>query len=192
MGTVSMRIVAVLFFALISLNLFSDDLMQIRNVLSKNTSVAGLFKQVKMLKELDFQLTSTGEFSYKNGVSLNWQQQKPFVMTIVMTPEKIEQLSADGVKSILTKSEQPGLFSMSASFLAVLSGNSSLEKDFSIVESKMQSKTWVLNLVPKDDILKKVIKQLRLSGSDFIEVVDIEEHSGNKTTIQFFNVKGLK
>lgn len=167
-----------------------QSLDKVRAHILKYKEVSGNFKQVRNLKDLKLNLESEGDFRFKLPFDLDWKQKKPFVMDLLMTPDKIVQKNADGSEQVITKAQQPVIFTFSASFLGIFAGDkSAIEKTFAH-QVTLKGNKWTMNLEPKDDLLKKAISKVQIRGAEFVETVEVTEKSGNTTHIQFSKVKG--
>ena len=167
-----------------------NSLAKIRAQLLKHSEIIGDFKQIKTVKDLKLSLDSEGQFRFKTPLNLNWNQKKPFISNLVLTPEKMVQTIPDGSEQIITKENQPIVFTFAASFLGIFTGDEkAIGKNFNYKLSS-KGKKWSLVLDPKEEILKKLISEVRISGSEFVETIQILEKTGNSTDIQFKNVKG--
>jgi hypothetical protein len=180
-----------LLFALPGALASSDEpLDKIRLNLLKHPSVVGEFKQVREIKDLKLKLNSTGTFTFKVPLELNWIQIKPFAMTILMTPDKIIQKNSDSSTMEMTKQSQPVVFIFSSSFLSIFSGDiENIKKSFTY-QIDFKRNDWTMSLVPKDELLKKVISMVKIEGQDFVKKVEVTESTGNTTSIYFMNTRG--
>jgi len=182
---------------LLSLNTFAasavdgdQSLDKVRTHILKYKEVNGNFKQVRNLKDLKLSLESEGDFRFKLPFDLDWNQKKPFVMDLLMTPDKIVQKNADGSEQVITKAQQPVIFTFSSSFLGIFAGDkTAIEKTFTYQVS-LKGNKWMMNLEPKDELLKKAVSKVQINGAEFVETVEVTEKSGNTTHIQFSKVKG--
>lgn len=168
------------------------DLHFIRQRLAQYKKVQGKFKQVRFVKEMKLNLQSEGDFTFEVPLQLSWIQKNPFKMDILMTAEKILQKNTDGSVQEMKKEQQPVVFAISTSFLGVLLGDEQvIKKDFKY-DVQRHGKKWRMTLQPSSEILNKIISDVKLSGSNFVEKVEIIEKTGNTTAISFSGVKGLK
>jgi hypothetical protein len=165
-------------------------LEKIRVVLLKHKEVHGQFKQVRNLKDLKLNLESEGQFRFKLPLDLTWNQTKPFVMDLIMTPDKIVQKNGDGSEHVMTKAQQPVVFVFSTSFMGIFAGDTKvIQKNFNY-EGTFKTSGWAMTLEPKDELLRKVIANVKIEGGEFVEKVNVNEKSGNSTAIVFSKVKG--
>ena len=73
-------------------------------------------------------------------------------------------------------------------FKAMLGGNlNQLTKGFAITGEDKKA-TWQLQLTPKDELLKKIISSMVLSGDNDLRFVEIRETGGNMTRIKFAQI----
>ncbi len=170
----------------------SDTFDKIRDNLTRYKTVTGDFDQTRSLKDLNIELKSQGQFTFKFPLNLTWNQKVPFALEMMMTPDKIVQKGVDGKEQTLTKSNQPVVFAFSSSFMSVFSGDKKLiEKHFNYKVSE-EGKVWKLILDPKDSLIKKAIQSVVIHGDEFVRSVEVTEKSRNVTLINFENIKGLR
>lgn len=167
-----------------------DLLTKVRTQLNRHPKVHGSFKQIRTVKDLDLRLESSGIFNFKLPLDLNWNQQKPFILNLIMTPDKIIQTLGDGSQQVMTKNEQPVIFIFSSSFLGIFSGDEkSIAQNFSY-QVEMKGKKWNMKLEPKDENFKKIITSVEIAGAEFVDKVEVFERSGNTNLILFSKVNG--
>lgn len=176
---------------LLSLGFAADsDLAKLKSLLAPQQRVRGQFEQVRKIKDLKVALKSSGNFEFKLPLDLKWEQKKPFVMNLEMHPDKVVQQTEDGKPQVITAEEQPIVFAFSKSFLSIFSGDQEAIKNNFDYTVLIKGKHWQMNLVPKESIFKKAISKLDISGSEFVETIEVQETSGNLTHIKFLRVKG--
>jgi hypothetical protein len=64
-----------------------------------------------------------------------------------------------------------------------------IQKNFNY-EGTFKTSGWAMTLEPKDELLRKVIANVKIEGGEFVEKVNVNEKSGNSTAIVFSKVKG--
>ncbi len=163
---------------------------KIRNQLTRHKIVEGNFKQVRFVKDLGVQLDSEGTFQFELPLKLHWMQKTPFALDLLMTPEKIVQTAFGGSEQVMTKESQPVIFMFSSSFLSVFSGDEKkISENFAYQISSVGDE-WTIRLTPTQDLFKKAISDVVITGSEFVEKVLVTEKLGSSTQIVFSKVKG--
>jgi outer membrane lipoprotein-sorting protein len=153
----------------------SDVLSQITKRLAKTPITHGDFQQEKQLKILRKPLISIGTFTYHQSKGVIWKTLTP-VPSILLVNES-HLLTAQGEQAV------PAAFGKV--FKAMLGGDlNQLTDGFSITGSD-QKTSWQLQLKPKDELLKKIINNILLTGDNELRLLEIQEAGGNITRIKF-------
>ncbi|MGR9013388.1 MAG: outer membrane lipoprotein carrier protein LolA [Gammaproteobacteria bacterium] len=153
-------------------------LTQITERLVKTPITQGDFYQQKHLKVLHKPLISTGSFTYHQSKGVIWKTLTPVVSLLLVNDTKL--LTGQGEQAV------PAAFGKV--FKAMLGGDLSALSDGFIVIGNDQKTSWQLALTPKDELLKKIISTMRLSGDTELRQLEIRETGGNITTISFDNI----
>ena len=167
-----------------------SNFTQVQAELSKQSNISGNFKQIKIIKLLSQPLVSTGHFSLSKQYGLQWLQTTPFKSRLMVTQNKIVQQLENNPPTVLTQKQQPIIFSFSNIFLNVFNGNISQIRQYFDVDFSGNLQHWQLTLKPKDSPLNKAIKQIQLSGDQYIRLIRIEDTQNNQTQIILYNVQG--
>ncbi|THB67356.1 MAG: outer membrane lipoprotein carrier protein LolA [Gammaproteobacteria bacterium] len=187
-GQRTLCFIFVLFFC-VQATFAADILDELKAKTVKAKSVSGDFTQIKMVKGISISLKSTGIFSYVKDDKLVWHLQKPIENVYSIEYDQINKKSAieDIVDGMQTTSDQyQNIVTM---FLDMFSGNwSVLEKYFSISGDSNES-GWRVKLTPTDELFKSMFISLTLQGDQYIDNMQIEEKNGDRTRIEFSNVK---
>lgn len=187
-GQITLCFIFVLFFC-VRATFAADILDDLKAKTVKAKSVSGDFTQIKMVKGISISLKSTGIFSYVKEDKLVWHLQKPIENVYSIEYDQINKKSAieDIVDGMQTTSDQyKNIVTM---FLDMFSGNwSVLEKYFSISGDSNES-GWRVKLTPTDELFKSMFISLTLQGDQYIDNMQIEEKNGDRTRIEFSNVK---
>ena len=173
-------ILKVLFLFLLSFNHSNaaDVLAEINARLVKTPITQGNFQQEKHLKFLHKPLLSTGTFTYHQSKGVIWKTLTPVVSLLLVNDTRL--LAGQGEQAV------PAAFGKV--FKAMLGGDlNQLTDGFSITGSD-QEPAWRLELKPKDDLLKKIISLMALSGDNELRLLEIQETGGNLTQIRFDNI----
>jgi outer membrane lipoprotein-sorting protein len=153
-------------------------LTEIAARLAKTPIAQGDFHQQKHLKVLHKPLISTGTFTYDQNKGVIWKTLTPVASLLLVNESKL--LTGQGEQAV------PAAFGKV--FKAMLGANiSALTEGFS-VNATDQKSSWQLELTPKDDMLKKIISIMVLSGDTELRALEIREAGGNVTRITFDNI----
>lgn len=155
-----------------------EVLTEIAARLAKTPIAQGEFHQQKHLKVLHKPLVSTGTFTYDQSKGVIWKTLTPVVSLLLVNESKL--LTGQGEQAV------PAAFGKV--FKAMLGGDlATLSDGFSVTGSD-QKTSWQLELTPKDDMLKKIISTMLLSGDTELRKLEIREAGGNVTHISFDNI----
>jgi outer membrane lipoprotein-sorting protein len=153
-------------------------LTEISARLAKTPIAQGDFHQQKHLKVLHKPLISTGTFTYHQNKGVIWKTLTPVASLLLVNESKL--LTGQGEQAV------PAAFGKV--FKAMLGGDLAMLTDgFNIIGTD-QKTSWQLELTPKDDMLKKVISTMVLSGDTELRELEIREAGGNVTHITFNNI----
>ena len=167
--------VLLLFFLAFNYSYADDVLTQITTRLAKTPIINGNFQQEKRLKVLRKPLISTGTFTYHQSKGVIWKTLTPVASLLLVNDTRL--LTGQGEQAV------PAAFGKV--FKAMLGGDlNQLTDGFSITGSD-QKLAWQLELKPKDELLKKIISSIVLSGDKELRLLEIQETGGNITRIKF-------
>lgn len=153
-------------------------LTEIAARLVKTPIAQGDFHQQKHLKVLHKPLISTGTFTYDQSKGVIWKTLTPVVSLLLVNESKL--LTGQGEQAV------PAAFGKV--FKAMLGGDlAALTDGFNIAGTDRKT-SWQLELTPKDEMLKKIISTMLLSGDTELRWLEIREAAGNVTRITFDNV----
>jgi len=153
-------------------------LTEITARLARTPIAQGDFHQQKHLKVLHKPLISTGTFTYHQNKGVIWKTLTPVASLLLVNESKL--LTGQGEQAV------PAAFGKV--FKAMLGGDiSALTEGFNIIGTDQKS-SWQLELIPKDEMLKKIISTMVLSGDTELRNLEIREAGGNITRITFTNI----
>jgi len=153
-------------------------LTEIAARLAKTPITQGDFHQQKHLKVLHKPLISTGTFTYHQSKGVIWKTLTPVVSLLLVNESRL--LTGQGEQAV------PAAFGKV--FKAMLGGDLiGLTDGFSVTGTD-QKTVWQLELTPKDELLKKIISTMVLSGDTELRWLEIREAGGNVTRITFDNI----
>ena len=156
----------------------NNVLAEVTSRLTKTPITQGRFQQEKQLKFLHKPLLSTGVFTYDLNKGVIWKTATPVPSILLMNEALL--LNQQGKQAL-----PPGFGRV---FKALLSSDLKyLSEDFKI-SGQAQKTAWQLQLTPKDELLKKIIKTILLTGDTELRLMELQETSGNLSRIQFSDI----
>lgn len=167
-----------LFLLLFSQSRADDVLTQITARLVKSPITQGEFRQEKRLKILLKPLISTGTFTYDQSKGVIWKTLTPIPSLLLLNESRL--LTGQGDQAI------PAAFGKV--FKAMLGGDLKLLAESFLITGGEQKNSWQLQLKPKDELLKKVISSVVLSGDTELRSLELQEFNGNITLISFSQI----
>lgn len=170
---------ALLFFLLSFNHSYADDVLaRITSHLVKTPMTQGNFQQEKRLKILRKPLMSTGTFTYHQNKGVIWKTLTPIPSLLLINESKL--LTGQGEQAV------PAAFGNV--FKALLGGElNRLAEGFDMTGTE-QKTSWQLQLKPKDELLKKIISTILVSGDTELRLLEIQEVTGNQTQISFTQI----
>lgn len=170
---------ALTLFLLLSNPIYADDVLTRITAQLKNTpTTQGDFLQEKQLKFLHKPLLSTGTFTYQQNKGVIWKTLTPIPSLLLINESKL--LTGQGEQAV------PAAFGNV--FKALLGGElNRLAEGFDMTGTE-QKTSWQLQLKPKDELLKKIISTILVSGDTELRLLEIQEVTGNQTQISFTQI----
>ncbi len=148
------------------------------------------FQQVKSVSLLNDKIVSKGKMYFSNG-KLRWEYTTPYSYIFIVNGQEVLIKSNDKTRKIDAQSSQ--MFKKIAQLIAntVSGANLSQNSDFTVEMYTLGTK-YVAKLIPKQAKMKKMFNGITLYFNDnknLVEKIEINEASGDKTTITILNPK---
>lgn len=153
-------------------------LAEIAAHLAKTPITQGDFHQQKHLKVLHKPLISTGSFTYHQSKGVIWKTLTPVVSLLLVNESKL----------LTGQDEQAVPTAFGKVFKAMLGGDLAELTDGFTITGSDQKTFWQLELTPKDEMLKRIISTMVLSGDTELRDLEIREAGGNITRISYDNI----
>lgn len=162
-------------------------LSDLQEKLAHQKIVRGQYIQSKNMQMFKQPLQSEGDFVLDQKQGLLWLQTQPFPIALILTKNKLSQQFADQPTQIIEAADNPMVFYFSHLFLSLLKGDvNTLTAQFDM-RLQGDSNQWLLLLTPKEAPLNKVFKQIKISGSEAINELQLIELNNDNSTIKFIN-----
>jgi hypothetical protein len=164
----------------------SPLLRDVRQRLTSEPVVRGVFEQRKTVKGFRNPLVSSGEFVVSRERGVLWRTLQPFASTLVVTRDRVLARGADGsVARRLSASEEPAVRAISETLFGVMSADlAALAQRFRIEGELAGPEGWHLQLLPRDAALGRWVQRVELEGDRFLRAVRLQEGSGDQTQIK--------
>lgn len=180
----NLLIIVVILFSTLANAVTLDELQQ---QFSKYKVIRADFIQNRYINGLSTPLHSTGKMIISQNLGLWWQQKTPFLMTLKMNNERMEQSIDNQTPQIVTAETQPQLFQFNYLLTAIFTADKQLlENNFDPSLSEQDNK-WTLILKPKQAPLNKIFKEIILSGEKHLQHITLNDLQNDKTEITFTN-----
>lgn len=170
--------VLLLFFLSFNHSHAGDVLTNITARLAKSEITQGDFQQEKRLKILRKPLLSMGSFTYHRGKGVIWKTLTPIPSLLLVNESHL--MTGQGEQAV------PPAFGKV--FKAMLGGDLEQLTEGFIITGEDKKPIWQLQLTPRDDLLKKIIGSMVLSGDNALRLLEIQETGGNLTRITFTKI----
>ena len=155
---------------------------EVQQLLALSQAKQARFEQEKQVAGLSQPLKASGELLLVRDQGLWWQQQKPFPLTLTLTPTRMVQQMAGQPATVI---DNPQLLEFSQMLLALFgSDEATLSRYFSI-DFQSSEAGWQLVMVPTQAPLDKVFASLTLSGQGQLDQLLIADKQGDSTRIRF-------
>lgn len=170
---------AFLVFILLTSSSHADDVLtQITARLVKTPITQGNFQQEKRLKILRKPLLSSGTFTYHQSKGVIWKTLTPVVSLLLVNQSRL--LTAQGEQAV------PAAFG--EIFNAMLGGDLKRLSEGFVISGADQQPAWRIELTPKDELLKKIISTMVLTGDNELRALEIHEAGGNVARIELSQI----
>ncbi len=127
------------------------------------------------MKILRKPLISTGSFTYHQTKGVIWKTLTPVPSLLLVNDTRL--LTSQGELSV------PAAFGKV--FTAMLGGDLNQLSDGFSISGSDHNTVWQIELKPKDELLKKIISSIVLSGDNELRLLEIQEAGGNISQIKF-------
>ncbi|WP_421243125.1 outer membrane lipoprotein carrier protein LolA [Aeromonas enteropelogenes] len=159
-------------------------LAEVQRQLTATDARSARFEQERQISGLSQPLRSGGEILLVKGQGLWWQQQKPFSLTLTLTPTRmVQQLPGQSAQTL----DNPQLLEFSNLMLALFDPSEAALASYFRHTLTSEGKEWTLTLEPIRAPLDKIFATLVLKGRDELRSLAIHDRQGDVTLIRFSN-----
>ncbi len=171
-----------LLLALLSWPTLGITLADVQQQLTAADARSARFEQERQISGLTQALRSSGELLLVKGKGLWWQQQKPFPLTLTLTPTRmVQQLPGQPAQTL----DSPQLLEFSNLMLALFDPSEAALDNYFRHKLASEGEEWTLTLEPIRSPLDKVFASLVLKGRHELASLAIHDKQGDVTLIRF-------
>ncbi len=171
-----------LLLALLSWPTLAITLADVQQQLTAANARSARFEQERQISGLTQALRSSGELLLVKGKGLWWQQQKPFPLTLTLTPTRmVQQLPGQPAQTL----DSPQLLEFSNLMLALFDPSEAALDNYFRHKLASEGEEWTLTLEPIRSPLDKVFASLVLKGRHELASLAIHDKQGDVTLIRF-------
>ena len=173
---------SLLLLALLSWPTQAITLADVQQQLTAADARSARFEQERQISGLTQALRSSGELLLVKGKGLWWQQQKPFPLTLTLTPTRmVQQLPGQPAQTL----DSPQLLEFSNLMLALFDPSEAALDNYFRHKLASEGEEWTLTLEPIRSPLDKVFASLVLKGRHELASLAIHDKQGDVTLIRF-------
>ena len=159
----------------------SEKLRQIKTLRAR-------FEQEKKIVVLSRPLRSQGNFLFSAEHGIHWLTTRPFENVFIVQKDRIYQKSEGAEPLLIPLEERPAFHEMIGIFLALFSGDTQrLQNRFNLYFQGTDQQ-WTIGLQPKGKIIRRLVKEIVLTGGATIDTIDLREAKGDRTKISFADI----
>lgn len=145
------------------------------------------FVQEKQMAAFKKPLLTRGQLVFVHGQGILWRIENPIKLTLVLTDDRIVEISEDGRVQARTARDVPGLAQIGQIFRALLTARTGTLKEVFTIAPEGKAEAWRLTLTPKPGPAQQLMRQIQLQGSRHVDRILIDEANGDVTTIALRN-----
>ncbi|NDL65624.1 LolA family protein [Acerihabitans arboris] len=144
------------------------------------------FDQQRRIGGIARPLRSSGELLVARQNGLWWQQQQPFLLTLILNDSRMVQITGNQAPEVITAASNPQMFRFNHLLRALFQADRAvLEQNFTLQFTDQGQDNWQLVLVPKTSPLDKLFTSITLTGRTYLDHILLEDKQGDSTAITF-------
>ena len=166
----------------------ADDLLDaILKRLSEPPVVRAQFVQERTLTDLERPQLSRGRIVVSREQGVLWQIESPVKLALAFTPNQIIEIGPDGTRRLRAQGRniETQIGRVMRGILA--SDAETMRANFDATAAGSVER-WTIRLAPRPREMARVLREIRLAGGRHLEMIEVEEISGNQTTLRMRQV----
>lgn len=174
---------------LLSVGVNALTIEEVQEQFAKNDVVRATFVQKREIQNMPNPLISSGQMLMSKELGLWWHQEKPFVMTVVMTDQQLVQRVNDAAPQVITAESNPQMFQFNSLLRGIFNADLALlKKSFDIGFTDIGGGRWTLHLTPIASPFDRLFKSIELKGAKNLDQIKLFDKQGDQTQIDFMAV----
>jgi hypothetical protein len=162
--------------------------------LAKARTLRGTFRQSRQLREIPKPLLASGEFLFARDLGVYWRTRQPFDSVIVLNDAGMLQIDEGAPALRMSAEQQPGVRLIGNLFTALFTLDvTRLSDDFDLYSvtggAAGTASRWTMVLKPRASTIASVIREVRVSGADDVEQVQLTDAQGERTSIELTGIE---
>lgn len=176
---------AFLFLLALALPAHADDLLgNILKRLAEPPVIRARFVQERLISDMTRPTVSRGRITVSRQDGVLWQIESPVKLALAFTPGGVVETGPDGARR--PRGQRRG--AMETEVARIMQGilgadEESLKANF-VATTQGNADRWTMRLRPKAREMARFLREVRLGGGRHLEAIEIEETSGDTTTIR--------
>ncbi|NID15344.1 LolA family protein [Luteibacter yeojuensis] len=156
--------------------------------LARHTQVRAAFTQTRDNPALAEPQVSRGDLLFVVGRGMVWHTREPFDDNLVLTAGDTARIDAQGNLARVRDGNR-GVSRVSGMLQSLLAGKSEeAARQFAITADGTTAR-WTLHFVPRQARMARVLAGITLKGDDFLQSIEVDLASGERTVIAFANTR---
>jgi hypothetical protein len=163
----------------------AEELLEkIMQRLAEPQVIRAQFVQERLIADITRPTVSRGRITVSRRDGVLWQIESPVKVTLAFTPNGIIQTGADGVRRAQAQRRGAVETEIARVMQGILGADpASLSANFD-AQASGSLERWTVRLEPRAREVARFLRHIRLDGGRRMEAIEIEETSGNTTTIR--------
>lgn len=168
------------------------DIGEIMRTLSQRTSSRANFVELKYIAALQQPLESSGELFFIAPARLEKFTAKPKSERLVLDGDKLQITRSNGRRMTLNVSDRPEVSGFVESVRSTLLGDRAALERYYALEAEGSTGDWRLQLTPKDDAMRKVISEIRMTGAnEQLKSIEFKQADGDRSVMTITDERPL-
>lgn len=141
------------------------------------------FVQERQIADLTGVIVSRGRIAVSRREGLLWRVEEPVRLALAFTPDAIIETGADGARRQLARGRNVET-QIGRVMRGILGADAGMLRSSFEATASGSPERWTIRLAPRPREMGRVLREIRLAGGRYLETIEVEETSGNQTTIR--------
>lgn len=176
---------ALLSLLALALPAHADELLaSILKRLAEPPVIRAQFVQERHIADMTRPTVSRGRITVSRQDGVLWQIESPVKLVLAFTPNGVIETGPDGVRR--SRDQRRGAVDTEVGRLmrSIVGANEEALKPSFDASAQGGLERWTVSFTPRAREMARFLKVVRLGGSRYLEMIEIEETSGNSTMVR--------